>query len=42
MQPIINNELPIDELPTIDEFVITIPSGYLNNVEQYINGNLPY
>ena len=31
-----------DDITTIDEFVITIPSGYLNNVEQYINSNLPY
>lgn len=26
----------------VDEFVITVPNGYINRVKEYINKQLPY
>ena len=26
----------------VDEFVITVPNGYINRVKEYINNKLPY
>lgn len=38
----ISNNRIEDKYCMVDEFVITVPNGYIHKVKEYINNKLPY